>query len=33
MRWVHSGFAQPFDEVLESCFVLFAAMADYLAKP
>ena len=33
MRWVHSGFAQPFDEVLESSFVLFAAMADYLAKP
>lgn len=33
MRWVHSGFSQPFDEVLESCFVLFAAMADYLAKP
>ncbi len=31
-RWVHSGFAQPFDEVLESCYALFAAMADYLAK-
>ena len=30
--WIHSDFAQPFDEVLESCYTLFAALADYLAQ-
>jgi hypothetical protein len=30
--WIHNDFAQPFDEVLESCYTLFAAMADYLAQ-
>ncbi|PTQ89042.1 TetR/AcrR family transcriptional regulator [Agitococcus lubricus] len=32
MRWVHSGFSYPFEEVLESCFTIFAAMAAYLAQ-
>jgi len=30
MRWVHSNFSYPFEEVLESCYTLFAAMAEYL---
>ena len=30
--WVHSDFTQPFEEVLESCYTLFAALADYLAN-
>lgn len=30
MRWVHSGFSYPFEEVLESCYTIFAAMAEYL---
>ena len=32
MRWVHSGFSYPFEEVLESCYTIFAAMAEYLEK-
>lgn len=32
MRWVHSGFALPFEEVLESCYTIFAAMAEYLDR-
>lgn len=30
--WIDSEFAQPFDEVLESCYTLFEAMADYLVQ-
>lgn len=30
-RWVHGGFQQPLEVILENCYVIFAGLADYLA--